>query len=104
MHAYLSAHKKLHDMVFVFSLAFLFAVVLFRFRAGRHLPLNCSQLPVRGPSRLAHRLHGAALIRQYSHPSKPQTKVSHDKGNIPREATTKEDMHAFVCFLTCLGF
>lgn len=39
--AYLPTHEKLHYMVFVFSLSFLFAVVLFRFRAGRHLPPNC---------------------------------------------------------------
>lgn len=61
IHIYLPTHEKLHDMVFVFSLGFLFAIALFRFRAGRHLPLNCCPLLQSGPSRLVHKLHEDAL-------------------------------------------
>lgn len=67
--AYLPTHEKLHDMVFVFPLRFLFAIVLFGFRAGRHLPLNCCPSPQSGRSRLVQRLHAPALTRRWTHPS-----------------------------------
>lgn len=50
-------------MVFVFPLSLLFAVVLFRFRAGRHLPLNrCPSLRL-GRSRLVRGVHEPASSR-----------------------------------------